>query len=105
MIETLLWIYIAICLSLILFQCLFIAITAIRSYLDSRVVQRRIREILQQREQISINKPVSEEHQKFLRLLLPITSALYCYETALRHVWEMIENGTLTLRDPKEIQK
>ena len=103
MIETLLWIYIAICLSLILFQCLFIAITAIRAYLDGRIVQRRIREIIQQLEQISVNKPVSEEHHKFLRLLLPITHSLYCYETALRHVWEMIENGTLTLRDPKEI--
>ena len=103
MIETLLWIYIAICLSLIFFQCLFIIITAIRSYLDSRVVKRRIKEILQQMERISINRPVSEEHQKFLRILLPITSSLYCYETALRRVWEMIENGTLTLRDPNEI--
>ena len=82
MIETLLWIYIAICLSLILFQCLFIAITAIRAYLASRVVQRRIREIIQQLEQISVNKPVSDEHQKHLKLLLPITASLYCYEKA-----------------------
>ena len=103
MIETLLWIYIAICLSLILFQCLFIAITAIRSYLDSRVVQRRIREIIQQLEQISIDKTVSEDHQKFLRLYLLTTPSLYCYETALRHVWKMIEDGTFSLRDPNEI--
>ena len=103
MIETLLWIYIAICLSLILFQCLFIAITAIRAYLDSRVVQRRIREIIQQLEQISVNKPVSDEHQKHLKLLLPITASLYCYEKALRHVRRMIEDGTLSLRDPNEL--
>lgn len=103
MIETLLWIYIAICLSLILFQCLFIAVTAIRSYLDRRVVQRRAKEIVQQMEQISINKPVSEDHQKFLKRYLPITSSLYCYETALRHIWAMIEDGTLSLRDPNEI--
>ena len=105
MVETLLWIYIAVCLSLILFQCLFIAVTAIRSYLDRRIVERRTKEILQQLERISINKPVSEDHQKFLKLYLLITSSLYCYETALRHIWEMIENGTLSLRDPNEITK
>ena len=105
MIEILLWIYIAICLSLILFQCLFIAITAIRSYIDSRIVQRRIKEILQQLEQISINKPVSDDHQKFLKLHLPITTSLYRYEMALRHIWKMIEDGTLSLRDPNEITK
>ena len=103
MIETLLWIYIAICLSLILFQCLFITIHAIRSYLDRRIVRRRVREIIQQLEQISINKPVSEDHQNFLGLHLPITHSLYCYEAALRRVWEMIEGGTLSLRDPNEI--
>ena len=67
MIETLLWIYIAICLSLIFFQCLFILITAIRSYLDDRVIHRRTREIIQQMERISINKTVSEDYQKFLQ--------------------------------------
>ena len=103
MIETLLWIYIAICFSLIFFQCLFIAIIAIRSYLDRRTIRRRVREILQQLEQISINKPVSEDHQKFLKRYLSITSSLYCYETALRHIWAMIEDGTLSLRDPNEI--
>jgi hypothetical protein len=103
MIETLLWIYIAICLSLILFQCLFITITAIRAYLDNRIVKQKIREILQQLERISINKPLSEDYQKFLRLSLSISVSLYCYEKALRHVWEMIENGTLFLRDPNEI--
>lgn len=103
MIETLLWIYIAICLSLIFFQCLFILITAIRSYLDDRVIHRRTREIIQQMERISINKTVSEDYQKFLRLYLLVTPSLYCYETALRRVWQMIEDGTLSLRDPNEI--
>ena len=103
MIETLLWIYIAICLSLILFQCLFIAIAAIRSYLDSRVIQRRIREIIQQMERISINKTVSEDHRKFLRFYLVVTPSLYCYETALHQVRKMIEEGTFSLRDPNEI--
>ena len=103
MIETLLWIYIAICFSLIFFQCLFIAITAIRSYLDRHTIRRRVREILQQLEQISINKPVSEDHQNFLKHYLLVSPSLYCYEAALRHVWEMIENGTSSLRDPNEI--
>ena len=105
MIETLLWVYIAICLSLILFQCLFIAITAIRSYLDSRIVERRTREIIQQMEQISINQQVSEGHKNFLRLYLMATPDLYCYETALRNIWQMIEDGTLSWRDPNEITK
>jgi hypothetical protein len=105
MIETLLWIYIAICLSLIFFQCLFIAIGAIRSYLDSRTVERRIREILQQMEQISINQPVSEDHQNFLKLHLQLPRELVCYERALRRVRELIEDGTLSLRDPNEITK
>ena len=105
MIETLLWVYIAICLSLILFQCLFIAITAIRSYLDGRVVERRAREIIQQMEQISINQQVSAEHKAFLKLYLMTTPDLYCYETALRNVWQMIEDGTLSWRDPNELTK
>ena len=103
MIETLLWLYIAICISLILFQCLFISITVTRRYLDSRTVKRRTREIIQQLEQISINKPVSEEHKKFLKLYLTLTPSLYCYESALCQVREMIENGTLSLKDPDEI--
>ncbi len=103
MIETLLWIYIAICLSLILFQCLFIMVGVIRSYLDRRVVQRRVREISQQMELISVDKPVSEDHQKFLGLYLTVTPSLYCYEKALSHVWEMIENEKFSLRDPNEI--
>lgn len=103
MIETLLWLYIAICISLILFQCLFISVTATRRHLDSRTVKKRTREIIQQLEQISINKPVSEEHQKFLKLYLTLTPSLYCYESALCQVREMIENGTLSLKDPDEI--
>ena len=105
MIETILWIYIAICLSLILFQCLFIAVSAVRSYFDNRTVRRRIREIIQQLEQISINETVSEEHQKFLKFYLLTTPSLYCYERALSHVQKMIEEGTLSLRDPDEITK
>lgn len=103
MIETLLWIYIAVCLSLILFQCLFIAVIALRSYLDRRVAERRYREIVGQLERISVNKPVAEEHQRVLKRELFLTSALYCYENALRRILEEIENGTLALRDPNEI--
>ncbi len=105
MIETLLWIYIVVCLSLILFQCLFIAITAIRSHLNDRITQRRMKEIIQEMEHISINKPVSDEHQIFLGRYLLTAPSLYCYETALRHIWSMIENGTFSLRDPNEITK
>ena len=105
MIETLLWIYMAICLSLILFQCLFIAIAVIRAYLERHIVRRRIREIIQQLERISVNKPVSEDHQNFLKRYLFATPSLYCYEMALRHVWEMIEDGSLSLRDPNETTK
>ena len=105
MIETLLWIYIAICLSLILFQCLFITISAIRSFIDNLVIRRRAREIIQEMERISINKTVSEDHQDFLRLYLMVTPSLYCYEAALRRVRKMIEEGTLTLRDPNEVTK
>ena len=105
MIETLLWIYIAICLSLILFQCLFIAISAIRSHLDGSIVKHRAREIIEQMEQISINQQVSAEHKTFLKLYLLATPDLYCYETALRCVWQMIEDGTLSWRDPNERTK
>ncbi len=103
MIETLLWIYIAVCLSLIFFQCLFIAIIALRSYFDRRVIERRYREIVGQLERISLNQPVADEHQSFLKKELFLTPSLYCYEKALRRVFDEIENGTLALRDPNEI--
>lgn len=105
MIETLLWIYIAVCLSLIFFQCLFIAITALRSYFDRRVVERQYREIVGQLERISVNKSVSKEHCNRLQRDLFLTPTLYCYENALRQVWQEIEDGTLALRDPNEMTK
>ena len=103
MIETLLWTYIAVCLSLIIFQCLFIAVTAIRAYLDQRRITKQVKEIIRQLELISVNKPVSEEHQTSLRLQLITTPLLHCYERALQKVCNMIDDGTLSLRDPDEI--
>ena len=103
MIEILLWIYIAVCLALILFQCLFIAIIALRSHLDRRVIKRRFREIVGQLEQISLNRPVTRDHLQLLQKELFLTPSLYCYEKALAQVLKMIEDGTLTLRDPNEI--
>lgn len=105
MIETLLWIYMAICLSLILFQCFFIAISAIRRHTDRRITRRVTRAVIEQLEQISLNKPVSEEHQKLLKRYLLVTPSLYCYESALQRVREKIENGTLSLRDPNDVEK
>ena len=103
MIETLLWIYIAVCFALILFQCLFIAVIALRSYLDGRVIARRYWEIVGEFERIAANKPVSQAHQTFLRRTLFLTPALYSYEKALCRISENIENGTLSLRDSNEI--
>ena len=103
MIETLLWIYIIVCLSLIFFQCVFIAITTLRSYIDHLIVQRKIRIIIRQLERIATKKPIEDKHQAFLKSKLISTSSLYRYEAALRKVLEKIENGTLSLRDPDEI--
>ena len=103
MIETLLWIYIAVCLSLILFQCLFIAIIALRSYFDRLVIERRYWEIVRQFEQIAANKPVASEHLCFLEQMLFLTPELYTYEKALCRVLEKINDGTLSFRDPNEI--
>ena len=103
MIETLLWIYIAVCLSLILFQSLFIAVGILRSYLDRRMIRNRLLEIVEQMELISNGHPVSEDHQAFLRKTMFITANLYCYEEALRKILQKIEDGTLSFRDPDEI--
>ena len=103
MIETLLWIYIAVCLSLILFQTFFIIIGIIRSYIDRRMIRSRLLEIVEELERISNGQSVSEEHQALLKKNLFLTTGLYCYESALSKIAEKIENETLSFRDPNEI--
>lgn len=103
MVKTLIWIYILICLSLIFFQCAFIAVMAIRSAIDRARVSRMRRGILRQLELIAAKKPVDEKHHKFLRENLPYTPKLYSYEKALRLLFEKSEDSLLSLRDPDEI--
>ena len=103
MIETLLWIYIAVCLSLILFQSLFILVGIIRSYIDRHLIRSRLLEIVEELERISNGQAVSEDHLDFLKKTLFVTENLYCYEAALSKVLNKIGDGTLSFRDPNEI--
>ncbi len=103
MIETLIRVYIVICLLLIFFQIIFLIGMAIRAYFERRAIAKMRRDILSQMERILQNKPLTERHRDFVAGDLPQVLQLYRYEKALDSILSEVKDGTLCLRDPNEI--
>ena len=103
MVELMIEIYTVICLLLILFQIGFLAVMAIRAYIERRVIQKMRRDILLQMERIFQNKPLTDRHRKFVAEDLMQAASLHCYEKALNSILDEVLAGTLSLRDPNEI--
>ena len=103
MVELIIKVYIVICLLLILFQIGFLAVLAIRFYIERRVIKKMRRDILNQMERIFQNKPLTDRHRTFVAEDLMQTVSLYRYEKALDSILGEVLAGTLSLRDPDEI--
>jgi hypothetical protein len=103
MVELIIKTYIVICLLLILFQVGFLAIMAIRAYIERRVIKKMRRDILNQMERIFQNKPLTDRHRRFMAEDLMQAVSLYRYEKALDSILCEVLAGTLCLRDPNEI--
>ena len=103
MVESMIKIYIIICLLLILFQVGFLAVMAIRAYFERRAIQKMRRDILGQMERILQNKPLTDRHLTFVAEDLMQAVTLYRYEKALDSILAQVLDGTLCLRDPNEI--
>ncbi len=103
MVELIIKVYIVICLLLILFQIGFLAILAIRAYIERRIIQKMRRDILNQMERIFQNKPLTDRHRTFVAEDLMQAVSLYRYEKALDSILGEVLAGTLCLRDPNEI--
>ena len=103
MIESIIKIYILICLLLILFQIGFLVIMAVRARIEQYVIKKMRRNILGQMERIFQNKPLSDRHRTFVSEDLKQTISLYRYEKALSGILGEVSAGTICLRDPEEI--
>lgn len=99
MIETLLWSYIFICATLILFNVGFMIAMAVKERRHLFKVKCMYRRILRQIIRISRDKEVEEEYLKFLSTALVLPDTLSDYDKAMEKIALEIENGTFYLTD------
>ncbi|MBR3894322.1 MAG: hypothetical protein IKJ35_04145 [Clostridia bacterium] len=103
MVETMIWVYIVICLLLIFFQIGFLIAMAIRAWRERFLVRKMRRDVIHQMELLSQNRAITERHRAFLSEDLTQPVSLYRYEKALDSILAEVQDGTLALRDPDEI--
>ena len=93
MVETLLWAYIFICATLILFNVGFMLVMAVKAWIERRRIRRMRRWILRQLIRIAEGKALTEEFLRMHSVLLIFPSWLVVYDRALAQLLAEIENG------------
>ena len=99
MIETLLWSYIFICATLILFNVGFMLVMAVKANRERIKVKRMYRRILHQMIRIARGKEIEEEYSKFLSTSLASPDALSNYDKAMAQIASEIDSGAFYLID------
>ena len=99
MIETLLWSYIFICATLILFNVGFMLVMAVKERIHRANVKRMRRRILRQMIRIFRGKEVEKEYLQYLSMALTLPNLLSDYDKALEEIRSEIENGEFYLVD------
>ena len=99
MIETLLWSYIFICATLILFNVGFMIAMAVKARIHLFNVKCMYRRILRQIIRIARGKGIEEEYLKFLSMALVSPDTLCDYDKAMEKIALEIERGDFYLID------
>ena len=99
MIQTLLWSYIFICATLILFNVGFMAAMAVKARINRANVNRMRRRILRQIIRISRSREVETEYLSFLSIALTMPNALSDYDRAMEQILAEIDSGEFYLID------
>lgn len=99
MIQTLLWSYIFICATLILFNVGFMAAMAVKARINRANVNRMRRRILRQIIRISRSREVETEYLTFLSIVLTMPNALSDYDRAMEQILAEIDSGEFYLVD------
>ena len=99
MIETLLWVYIFICATLIFFNVGFMLAMAVKARKERGNVKRMRRRILCQMIRISRGKKLDEEFLKFISSTLAFPNMLAEYDKASAQILADIEKGEFYLID------
>lgn len=102
MIETLLWSYIFICATLILFNVGFMFVMAVKKYRYRSKEKRMYRRILSQIIRIATGEGLEEEYLKFLSTALVLPGALSDYDKAMAQINSEIDSGAFYLTDFEE---
>jgi len=99
MIESLLWSYIFICATLILFNVGFMLVMAVKERIHRTNVKRMRRRILRQMIRIFRGKEVEKQYLQYLSTALTLPNLLSDYDKALEELRSEIENGEFYLVD------
>lgn len=102
MIETLITVYIAICASMIVFDCFFMAIMALRNRMGKRRIEKTKENIALRLENISENDPVPSEYLERLRRDLKNPVKLQYFDEALTALSQQIADGRFALPHAKK---